>query len=205
VTFKNTALANGDVTAAELTFEMDLHMYSMVVGDSMLHTNAASPAGLLTGNGAKNFHVFLLWANKDSTTYDVNVANQNGNKGKAYDGVYQNLHMTTTMGTPDTLTVTWTAATDLFDICTDTVDSINPVDLGTQWYKDTVTASPNFNNVAGLNDIVAITTDAEDQCVEKWTIGTNAVACARVKNSFKRKFKTDAAGGDNSKVGDVQF
>ena len=161
MTFKNTALASGDVTAAELTFDFDIHLYSIAVGDSMLHTNASNPTGLLTANGVKDFHAYLLWANKDSTTYDVAVTNANGNKGKAYDGVYQNLKFTTTMGTPDTLTVTWTAATDLVDICTDTVDSINPVDLGTAWYKDTVLAG-NFNGQVGLNDMTAITNDSDD-------------------------------------------
>ena len=103
------------------------------------------------------------------------------------------------MGTPDALTVTWTAATDLLDICTDNVDFIDPAvgvkNTAGNWYEDTSTAG-NLSGQAGLNDIVAITADAAEQCVEKWDIGTNGVACARVKNSFKRKFKTDGAGGD---------
>lgn len=71
VTFKNTATTAGDVATAELTFDFDIHLYSLAVGETMLHTNAASPGGLLTGNGAKSFHVFLLWANKDPLTYDA--------------------------------------------------------------------------------------------------------------------------------------
>ena len=73
MTFKNTATANGDVSAAELIFELDIHLYSAIVGENMLHTHATLPTGLLTGNSTNKFHVWLLWANKDSSTYDYAV------------------------------------------------------------------------------------------------------------------------------------
>lgn len=69
------------------------------------------------------------------------------------------------MGTPDQLTVTWTAATQLLDVCTDTVDTLDPTvgpgsGAGIQWYNDAA-AEQNWV-VAGVNDMTAITTDAED-------------------------------------------